>query len=85
MEIKSYGQAHLWEQIIVRLHGRDQKQILSLRFGIVTQEVDETIYWLELLTESNIINLLKVENLMNEAKELLAIFISTGKTAKINK
>ncbi len=52
------------------------------KIGIVEQETDETLYWLELLAESNIINSAKMEDIITETKELLAIFVSSGKTAK---
>lgn len=52
------------------------------KIGIVGQEADETLYWLELLRESNIITPARIDNLISESKELLAIFIASGKTAK---
>ncbi|MBU1262366.1 four helix bundle protein [bacterium] len=52
------------------------------KIGIVEQEIDETLYWLELLAESKIIDPIKIEDLIVETKELLAIFVSSGKTAK---
>jgi four helix bundle protein len=40
------------------------------------QELDETVYWLELLVESGIIPEKKLKPLMQEADELIAIFVT---------
>jgi four helix bundle protein len=55
------------------------------KMGTVEEETDEVIYWLELLIESGIVKSNKVEFLMKEANELLAITVSSIKTAKGNK
>jgi four helix bundle protein len=52
------------------------------RMGIVAEEADETILWLELLTESGIISQDKTESLLVEARELAAIFTASQQTAK---
>ncbi len=49
------------------------------------QELEETIYWLELLIESEIIKAEKLVNLQQEANELMAILVASVKTAKVNK
>lgn len=54
------------------------------KIGIVEKEASETQYWLELLEESNIGSLPERQFLLRECKELLAIFTSIGKTAKVN-
>ena len=55
------------------------------KMGIVEEESDECLYWLELLVEANIIDQDKTQMLEAEANELLAITISSIKTAKRNK
>jgi len=45
------------------------------------QELEETVYWLELLVDSGIV---KAE-LMKEADELISILVSSAKTIKIQK
>lgn len=55
------------------------------KMGIVEEEADETIYWMELLVESGAIQQSLVEPLMKEANELLAITVSSIKTARSNK
>jgi four helix bundle protein len=47
-----------------------------------TQEADETSYWLELLIESVIVSADKLQPLLDETNELLAILITMGKNAK---
>jgi four helix bundle protein len=52
------------------------------RIGIVAEEADETILWLELLTESGIIKAELTKELLAEARELAAIFTASQQTAK---
>jgi four helix bundle protein len=49
------------------------------------QELEETIHWLELLTESDLVPSPRLEDLQNEAQELTAIFASMEKNAKRRK
>lgn len=53
--------------------------------GIVEEEADESIYWMELLVESGLVRQDLLDNLISEADELVAIVISSIKTAKENK
>jgi four helix bundle protein len=55
------------------------------KITIVEEEADETQYWLELLMDLDLANRKEVAALMEEAKELTAIFTASGKTAKHNK
>jgi four helix bundle protein len=55
------------------------------KMTIVEEEIDESIYWLELLVESKTIEMEKVEVLIKEANELLAIIVASIKTAKKNR
>jgi four helix bundle protein len=50
--------------------------------GIVEEEADETLYWMELLEESGITETSEVNFLMREATELLAMTVASIKTAK---
>jgi four helix bundle protein len=52
------------------------------RLGIVVEEIDETVLWLELLTESEILSVARLRDLTKEANELLAIFTTSQLTAK---
>jgi four helix bundle protein len=49
------------------------------------QELDETGYWLELLTESGIMTANQLADLQKENNELTAIFVASVITAKKNK
>ena len=46
------------------------------------QELEETIYWLQLLIDSGIQTKKRLEPLCAEANELVAIFVSSVRTAK---
>ncbi len=52
------------------------------KIGIVLEEADETIFWLELLQESGIMSPQKLMPLVQEARELTAIFVTSIRTAK---
>jgi len=52
------------------------------KMGIVIEEADETVFWLELLVESGIVSPSRMENLLAEANELVAIFVASRRTAK---
>jgi four helix bundle protein len=49
---------------------------------IVEEEADESIYWLELMEESGLVDSNSIAALKKEANELTAIFTAIGKTAK---
>jgi four helix bundle protein len=49
-----------------------------------TQELEETIYWLELLADSKTVSDARLRSLREECKELLAILTACVKTAKRN-
>jgi four helix bundle protein len=52
------------------------------KIGIVEQEADETLYWLELLAEMDFVPHNTLESLQTECNELLSIFVATGKSTK---
>jgi four helix bundle protein len=47
-------------------------------------QADETLFWLELIEETNIFPPEKIKDLKQEANELLAIFVSSINTARKN-
>jgi len=55
------------------------------KLSIVVEEVDETLFWLEIIIDEKLLPKSKVESLMQEADELTAIFVSTRKTARKNR
>ncbi len=52
------------------------------KLAIVEEEADESMYWMELLVESNQIKNNLVENLHSENDEILSIIVSAIKTTK---
>jgi len=50
--------------------------------GTVEEEIDESVYWMELLAEAGIVVSGKLESLIKEADELQAISVSSIKTAR---
>ena len=52
------------------------------KIGIVVEEIDETVFWLEMLIESGILPQSRLQLLVQEARELLAIFVRSQLTAK---
>jgi four helix bundle protein len=55
------------------------------KMGIVEEECDESIYWMELLIETELLQEQAVKDLLDEANQLLAITIASIKTTrKIN-
>ena len=52
------------------------------KISVVTEEADETLFWLELLIDSELINTKKVQSLMAECEELLKVFSTSLATAK---
>lgn len=53
------------------------------KLGIVEEECDESLYWLEMLVETNQIRPALVSNLMQEGEEILAIVVASAKTARV--
>jgi len=52
------------------------------KIGLVVEEADEAVLWLELLEESGIISPEKTCSLLTEARELTAIFTASQRTAR---
>jgi len=52
------------------------------KLGVVVEEIDETVFWLELLVETGIVLPSRMVGLQKEASELLAIFAASQHTAK---
>ena len=53
------------------------------KLGMVEEECDESLYWLELLIETNQIKPVLVSELMKEGEEVLAIVVASAKTAQM--
>jgi four helix bundle protein len=62
---------------------RSHAEFIS-KLGIVAEEMDETIFWLELLIRTGTCRPERLGNLLAESKELMAIFDASVRTAKRN-
>jgi len=51
------------------------------KLGIVAEEADESLYWLELIRDGNFIGQRRIAFLLSEADELTAIFTSGRRSA----
>jgi four helix bundle protein len=61
--------------------GRSRADFVA-KLGIVLEEAAETVFWLELFQEGKIFPPEKLRDLVHEANELVAIFVSSVRTAK---
>ena len=61
--------------------GRSKAEFVA-KMGDCLKELDETIYWLELLIEGEILPENKLSDLLRESKELTAIFVTIIKNTK---
>jgi four helix bundle protein len=52
------------------------------RASVVTEEADETLFWLELLVEAELVKMKLVASLMSQGGELLRVFSASLATAK---
>ena len=60
---------------------RSRAEFVS-KIGIVTEEADESVFWIELLSDVGIMKKERVDDLLREARELTAIFSASRHTAK---
>ena len=58
------------------------KAVFISKIGVVVEEADETVFWLELLSDVGIMSEAKVNALRAEANQLLAIFAASQRTAR---
>ena len=61
--------------------GKSRADFIS-KLGIVEEEADEVIYWIEILIKSDLIKHSKVANLLDETNQILAIIVSSINTAR---
>ncbi len=63
---------------------RSKAEFIS-KLSIVEEEADETLFWLEIINEMKIFQYAKLDTLMKENDEILAIVVASIKTAKKKK
>lgn len=61
--------------------GRSKAEFIS-KMGDCLKELEETIYWLELLVESTVVSATKISALVDETRQLTAIFVTIINRAK---
>ena len=60
---------------------RSRAEFVS-RMAVVVEEADETVFWLELLVDTGIVPLKRLQPLIQEANEVLALCAASHRTAK---
>ena len=61
--------------------GRSKAEFIS-KTGDCLKEIDETEYWLELLVDSGCVSAAKMTDLLDETRQLIAIFTTIDKRSK---
>ena len=54
------------------------------KLRIVEEECDESLFWMELLADNQLMKAQRLAPLMQEAGEILAIIVSTAKSARMS-
>jgi four helix bundle protein len=52
------------------------------KLRIVEEECDESLFWMEMLVDNNLVKSTRLEPLMREADEILSIAVASAKTAR---
>ena len=63
---------------------RSKAEFIS-RLAVVEEEADETLFWLEVIKEMKIFQYSKIDALMKENDEIIAIVVASIRTAKKRK
>jgi len=61
--------------------GRSKSEFIS-KIGDCLKEIEETEYWLELLVDSGCVSKAKMADLLDETRQLIAIFTTINKRSK---
>jgi four helix bundle protein len=61
--------------------GRSKAEFIS-KIGECLKEIEESEYWLELLVESGCVSASRMTGLLDETRQLIAIFTSINKNSK---
>ena len=55
------------------------------KLRVVEEECDESLFWMELLVDNGFVKSSRLRDLMKEGNELLAIVVSSAKTARTSR
>ena len=61
------------------------RQEFAAKMGSVVEEADESVFWIELLVEAELVEEERVADLMEEANQLVAIVAASHRTARQTK
>jgi four helix bundle protein len=64
--------------------GRSRSEFCA-KLGIVEEEADECVYWLDLLAQSGLVKAKRLDALTTEAGEILAMIVASIRTARRNR
>jgi four helix bundle protein len=62
-------------------HGRSHDEFTS-KIGVVSEEADESVFWLERMTQARVKGTMPIEPLLEEARQLAKIFGASARTAR---
>ena len=85
-EAEIFGKQLLRSSASVGAHYREAFRARSnaefrAKLGVAIQELDESIYWLELMGEAAILKKEKLDPLITESSELIAVFVTCIKNS----
>ena len=66
------------------IRGKSRADFIA-KMGIVEEECDEALYWMEMLIESGIVKPDLLKDLKDEGNQILAIVVASIRTARRNK
>jgi four helix bundle protein len=65
------------------IRGKSRADFVA-KMGIVEEECDETLYWIDVIIELGLVPSVRTADLQREANEILAVVVSSIKTARHN-
>jgi four helix bundle protein len=60
---------------------RSRAEFIS-KLGVVVEEIDETLFWLELIVDAHLLPSSRMEAIIDEANQLTSIFVAARKTSR---
>jgi len=60
---------------------RSKAEFVS-KLGTVEEEADETIFWIEMISDTNLVKKELLDNLLSEGNEIVSIIVASRKTAR---
>ena len=66
------------------VRGKSRADFIA-KMGIVEEECDEALYWMEMLIESQLVKPDLLRDLVDEANQILSIVVASIRTARRNK